>query len=840
MKKKEKTSCLLAFFIPIAIYTAILAVKSVVPFGENTLFTGDLASQYSLFLGELSDKLKSGGSFFYSFRTGMGQDYLCHAAYYLASPLNLLLLLFPKSGIALAVSVLCGLRIGLAGLAMSVYLKNHFPSSGRGIAVFSLCYALSSYSLGYYYHLMWMDCFALFPLIVLSLEKLYRREKPWLFSISLGAAILSNFYIGYMICIFCVFYYIYLFATDSSEKNVSYFFKKAASFAFYSLFAGALCAVFLIPEIGYLSATKAGDFHFYSGTEFYYSPFLSLFRMMADASPTYMHHPYLYSTVAAFFLLPLYFGNRSIPAKKRVGKGILCLILLLSFRLNLLDYLWNGFHVTNGFAGRHSFLFLFLVITMCCEAFYAICAGRESGHSSNGIFLFLQKYRSYICFLCFALLALYVYHLYPYKNTFRCILLNLFLILLYLILFRSQEKKWFPPALLCYIAAELFYVSLTSFAAGTDHCAWLSDAGADNRLISEIEDDSFYRIKNDTKIHSNEGAYLGYQSIPSYSSQSSLKVTNALHAMGFQTGLNEFNDASYEPVSASLLGIKYIISNRPYLESDVLSLEKSVDSGYLYQNRDVLPPAFLIPSGSLSHTLPDFCDPFTLMNCFAENVAGIKDIYTPIDLSAPVPSGCDVYVYGTDLLKGSVFHSSKGISEELYGNNLISILWSGDNNYIYHIASSSDGGSLTAEGKNLQKAVAYTRESSRYRALMDSLSESGMTVKTHSDSKITGTLNASYDGTVFTSIPYSEGWKVTVDGKSVPTAPVWDAFLSFEVEKGEHTIEMSYRTKGFLIGSLISISSILALAAMAYVNSGNSKKTSRHSKLSKSSSHKTC
>ena len=90
-----------------------------------------------------------------------------------------------------------------------------------------------------------------------------------------------------------------------------------------------------------------------------------------------------------------------------------------------------------------------------------------------------------------------------------------------------------------------------------------------------------------------------------------------------------------------------------------------------------------------------------------------------------------------------------------------------------------------------------------------------MTVTKWTNTQIAGTVNITDDSSVMmTSIPYSSGWTVKVDGKEVATKRAWDTFLSFPITPGKHKIVMTYVPSGLLAGiffSLISAAGVLAM-----------------------------
>ena len=56
----------------------------------------------------------------------------------------------------------------------------------------------------YSWNVMWLDCLALLPIIILGLEKLVKQNKVSMYVFALAISIWSNYYISIMICIFLV------------------------------------------------------------------------------------------------------------------------------------------------------------------------------------------------------------------------------------------------------------------------------------------------------------------------------------------------------------------------------------------------------------------------------------------------------------------------------------------------------------------------------------------------------------------------------------------------------------------------------------------------------------
>ena len=95
-------------------------------------------------------------------------------------------------------------------MSFTYYIRKHFKTDSPIILCFAIMYALSGYMAAYNWNVMWLDCIALAPIIIRGLEKLVNEGSGRLYCLTLALAILSNYYICIMICIFLVLYFIVL------------------------------------------------------------------------------------------------------------------------------------------------------------------------------------------------------------------------------------------------------------------------------------------------------------------------------------------------------------------------------------------------------------------------------------------------------------------------------------------------------------------------------------------------------------------------------------------------------------------------------------------------------
>ena len=191
-QKKMKWNYLaLAFAFPFVGMLFVMLISQYEPFGKYAILYSDMYHQYYPFFVEFRRALLSGESLLYSWSVGLGMDYLGLIAYYLASPLNLLSVLVPEGILLEFFSLLTPLRLGLAGLSFAYLLKKLFGQNDLSISMFGTFYALCSWALGYLWNIMWMDTFALLPLVVLGTILLLRDKKYVLYT-DFGIAALNS------------------------------------------------------------------------------------------------------------------------------------------------------------------------------------------------------------------------------------------------------------------------------------------------------------------------------------------------------------------------------------------------------------------------------------------------------------------------------------------------------------------------------------------------------------------------------------------------------------------------------------------------------------------------
>ncbi|MCT3305605.1 YfhO family protein [Lactiplantibacillus pentosus] len=85
------------------------------------------------------------------------------------------------------------------------------------------------------------------------------------------------------------------------------------------------------------------------------------------------------------------------------------------------------------------------------------------------------------------------------------------------------------------------------------------------------------------------------------------------------------------------------------------------------------------------------------------------------------------------------------------------------------------------------------------------LQKSGLKYQHVTNNRITGTTTTKHATVLTTSIPYSTGWQLRVDGRLVQTQVVNKGFVGARLSAGSHRIELTYRTPGLKLGAWLSL-----------------------------------
>lgn len=251
-RKTGRNSLAAAFLFPVLVCCIGFAAVGVFPFGNRSALIIDGVHQYLGFYEELLRQTGQGIHWTFS-EHAMGYSFYSLFSYYLSSPFSLLvLLLMQVLYVNEAVTLVVLVKIGLAGALMTWYARKKMPGKEAEAVCIGCMYALSNYILGYYSNLMWLDCVMLLPVLAWTVERLVRTGHWKTFTAVLGYCILSNYYMGFILCVFSALYYCGVWFGEENRKDR--WWKSGLKFARAAVLGGGIAAVILIPAA--LSITK--------------------------------------------------------------------------------------------------------------------------------------------------------------------------------------------------------------------------------------------------------------------------------------------------------------------------------------------------------------------------------------------------------------------------------------------------------------------------------------------------------------------------------------------------------------------------------------------------------
>lgn len=807
-----KITYIIAFVIPLVLFIALYYVKNIFPFGNNCYLRSDMYHQYAPFFSEMWNKIRNGESLTYSWNIGMGSNFTSLYAYYLASPANWFIALFPQKYMIEIMNSIIILKLAGASLSITYYLSKHFHNESCYNAIFGIFYCMSGYVAAYSWNIMWLDCIILVPLIMLGLEYLVNKNHVFLYCISLGLCIFTNYYIAIMVCISVVLYFIVLMVSFDGPKKFIIYVKKILNFGIFSLLSGGLAACLLLPEFYTFSLSASSDVTFPKKLSLYFSMLQMLTRQLINV-PVHLgleHYPNIYCGVAIFILIPLYVIDKKVDLREKIGKLIILLIFLTAFNLNIPNFIWHGFHFPNSLPCRQSFIYIFFVLTMSYEALRHIKA------SSN-------RHLGFSIFVAFAFL-LVVEQIFAVDGTydFKIVYLSgLFIIIYSILMFIHLNTNWkVPVVLFLTLLVTLTECTLNMEETGigtTSRSAYLLDYDAVKTVTNTVknDDDSFYRMDKVTGARSkNDGAWHNYHTISTFSSTSSAGISDLFGLLGFEHSTNAYGFNGATKVTESLFSIKYIISNKILAEDPLMTYYTGNNGEFVYKNNYSLPLGFMT-SASINNEWKayDTFNGIENQNSLIETLTGVSNVFTltynykketTVDI-VPVKSG-HMYLYVKNPTSDSIGVSINGTASNYSGLK--------NSNHIVDIGYVTPTDTIQAYSDEMMELYVYTLETDRFIEAYNKLSEGGLNITSHTDTKITGTVNAKEDGTMVFSIPYDGGWSVYIDGKKVSTYSIKNALLAVDVSKGEHTIKLKFTPVNLIPGCLLTALCIIILIAI--------------------------
>ncbi len=846
MKQKFTADRIVFLAAPAAVSFILLliyAINGFYPFGIGTVSWCDMDQQVLPLLLTFKNILRSGGSLLYSLQMGGGMNFWGVFFFFLASPLHFLVLLVPDAHLMEFMNVLTLLKLALCAFTACFYLRKHHHRPMLCL-ILSVLYAFSGYQLMFYQNTIWMDCAAIFPLLVLSFEELAAHKKARYYILMISLQMIFCYYIGYMVIILTLLYFSVLAITLDKEKRKAIF----PRFIVASLIAAGITAIVWLPSLMQF---------FSSGRETSVIETLENKDLFSHLQTTL---PFLFPSV--FAIVAVLYGMMHEPLRKGLTKNYLILLffLLIPILIEPINTMWHtGSYMS--FPVRYGFMLVFFLIALSAHylekiSFVQIISDRTSRILFTLALFFLVILGGVLTRLYvkvqLPMLVNYTHHLWGSASSLAGLsLLALIESLLCFILIRSVMKGWLKP-----IAFGVISMLLICFSIWNNSDVYLTSADSDEHVkkyqeavdlanFKPVADRSlpFYRMKMKQKyFHANTLGSLGYASLGHYTSLTSQSYMFAMKNLGYSSywmevggyGGTQLTDAYFsvgyqvewaDGLSARYANDTYKITQNPYyvplgiissasnqgtnvlltktrFENQILLWNKlfpehtpgltyyepSMTSGvriYMDESGTYQLRGDYSGSDSLIHYTIDVTDPTTLyFDCFDE---------LSNHLSEHINKSFRIYLDDTIIISQYPTSLNNGLIDlGTYENQSVEIQVE-----LLQPVSCRSFGVFGLNLSSLEEALSSCRT-------LNLTPSSARTLKSYTSDDEPG-------GTVFLSLPFDKGLTLRLDGKKAPLMESFDGFCAFEIPAGHHEITISYLPPGFLTGCLISLISLILM-----------------------------
>lgn len=838
--KKYKIE-IISVLITTLIFLLICLFNKIYPFGSNHLSRYDGFFQYPGFTSYFRSVLLGKNSLFYSFKGLLGYNFYATSIYYLLNPTNILSVFFNNNHLIEYYNFIVYLRIALCAFTMSKYLKYKFDykknSNYLYIIMFSVAYALMAYNVCYFFNYMYFDTVAILPLVIIGLEKLIYERKTKMYIVTLTIAILSNFYIGFMVCIFCLLYFIYSYILlEKKDKSI------IKDFAISSLLCGLMSMIVLLPVAYELLQGKAVLYSDPLQTNYFAFNlnFVNIFYKFIPGSMITFDIKYgsvnIYCTMLTLVLIIKYFYNTKISNKEKIVTGAFILFFILSISFNLIDYAWHLMQCPIWYPNRYIFTFAFFLLMIACKSLINIEYCEMS--SKAGI---------RICIVLILLMVVPAINARFYTSITKiiCIVFGLLLLFEYMLLIKNK-KAWV-------LVFGLYFIEILLNGAITIDQLSINKSVSTYKIENQIYEDkveyvkslekdknNFYRMELSSILNYNNGASYDYNGVNLFSSLRNGRIMDIFeYYLGYKvSNKSNLNYNFKNPYINSLIGIKYLSGNDKETYYDNLHFD--TNGGItLYRNNDALSLGYMVSDKVYDYKF--------VKEKYYDNIKEIANTMLDEDMEVYnklVPTYNDVkFVDG----KSSDDSKKKTIDITTNGKNPY-ILYSGvakksgfiviNKNVQFYskvtiFVNKGDFSTITADSTSLyikkgsKYSIRYELKGTTckaetfdvffynyddYKHLIDENKNNELKITNYkSDSNLEGVVSATKDKSVlFTTIPYDKGWNIYVDDVKKDFKACYNAFICLDLPEGNHSIKMKYTPSWFVIGSALSIIGLIS------------------------------
>ena len=564
LSKKDKKILklsLISCLTTIVLFFLLSTLTDCNPFFNGVLYSGDLPNQYLSFFQYYRQLLLGNwSSAGFSFLNGFGGDMAGNIGYYLLSPLNFIVFLFPASKINLAVYLIILIKLGLMSGTFTWLVLKWFNFNCNAYPIFlGIAYGLSGYSIAYAGNVMWLDGLVLLPLVSYALIRGIKINKWLTYSILLACTIIFNYYIGYMVCIFLVM--LFLAYAINNFENRRNFIHQFVGFAISSVISGLISAVVILPTFLNLSSNKLSQSDFNSNFEMktLISGGKAVSRLFIG--DTYNDWLPVFVGTLAMIVFILYFIDAHNSIKERIINLVIGIFFVLSITEPKIYLFWHGGQQTIAYPYRFGFIIIFWILLLAARELSNITNNKKERLVATAIYLLIS------------LAVVYIRKRIGPWNAYAWI--AVLLVLIFGILVYFSDKKFVRTILLLVGVIEL----AANAYIGLDHLGMKSGiypsyVSENQKILSKIPaSDKSGRIAKNYELNNDrgEGYTFHYRGMEEFSSNNDSRISSLMTDLGFSTFRYFYYYQTGTVVTDAIFNVKTFINSS--LDSQSVSPE---------------------------------------------------------------------------------------------------------------------------------------------------------------------------------------------------------------------------------------------------------------------------
>lgn len=883
--KKKCVACYTVIFsiaIIFCFYMFYIAEKTVIWKHDGDDFHLPALMVFGTYLRNLVSGIFQGQINFsqFSFNIGYGMDPLLFALPSYADPLNFFSVFVPEIYAEHLYTIILVARlylIGLSFLAYCFYMKKEYFSSCIATLVYVFCTYTFWTGPRHPYYMTALICL---PLLLIGVEETLRKPKiSNAFVVAVSISIISNYYLLWMNTIFCVFYFLLRFPEVVSKKWGCFFRSTFSAIGSYLLGLG-IGAVSLIPNIFlYLNSNRQGAYPDPSIWPFYRTNYIKrLFGYFI--TPFERPGNGTIEGFAAISLICVLILFIKVKGHKALKSGLVLTIVALLIPACALAM--NAFGVITNRWSYQLALVTAIVVATALDSIPEL--------TKKDFLKLFGGICAYIIYIAFVKITQSIYSLTGIiflLLTFVCIFIAKeeswcsrksqtiisFLLLLCIIVSGYMEYS------VSYGNYVNEFLSIGQFRKNMNE-------NSPYAALSNVLDEQFYRIDSDEMIRGfiNSSVVIGVNSTSFFFNAMDkylYKYMGELENADMKGNLWFYGlDTRVFPMAISQT--KYWVPRTgefpvPYGYIEVEAEHNNTDYT-VYENQNFLPLGFTYDSSITEEDFEDLnaverqealmqavvldasnesCEndiifssspvPYLVKECDGitekDGIYRVKKANATLLIEFEERDNAEHYIKFNDFdidangsanwqMKitnvGAGYTTDCQVISSLKHTHVLTSNYTVNLGYIEKAGRASYLITFPSKGTfTLDSLEVYAQSMDMYDAYVQKLSENTLKNVEIGLSHVSGTISLNEDKFLYYSIPYSTGWKATVDGNPVEIQRANIAFMAIPLTAGDHEVVLHYSTPGLALGGAASVVSVLILLFICKrrkhcINSGES------------------